>query len=181
MNLKFFCIVLILAAPLWCAAQDDFLIEEEEKKSALDNFVLDTNLALQFGTYTFLGANPQLGYQISSRIVAGAGYSYNLLTYKFPLSDRVYNSLRGPTVFGRLIITDSFFLRTDYQSLTSIEENGTSIPSEFSLERWYVGVGQRYYLSQKLYANASLNIDVLAPVIRPVFRTGIEYSFGGWN
>lgn len=185
MNLKLILAGLFVFLSCACMAQDDeFLIEEEptDKYQLKDHLVLDMNFLLQFGTVTTLGANPQLGYRVTPRITAGAGYNYiqqSVLINNF--GDRVKDKFIGPTVFGSVMVYEGYFIRTDYQWLTLLLDNGTSIPSEFLLDRWLIGVGNRNIVSRKLAISGGIYIDVKSPVLQPVFRTGIEYSFGGWD
>jgi hypothetical protein len=163
-------------------AQEDFLIPEEkvEKFKFTDQLVLDFNFLLQFGNPSLLGGNPQLGYQLTPQAIVGGGYNYAAQTIRFQSGARSRDLLLGPTAYLSVKVLQDYFIRSDFQWLTIQADNGTVIPSEFPLNRWLVGAGYRSLISDKFAFSSGIYLDINAPIILPLFRTGIEYNFGRW-
>lgn len=155
--------------------------EVEDKPSFTEKIVLDGNIALQFGTYTLIGGNPQVGYRITDRIVAGVGYSYYLSSFKDITGTRFNDKLHGPTAFSRVLVNENIFLRSDYQSLTYILDTGSdsSVQSD-RVDRLYVGGGYRSLIGGNIYAIGGAYLDILDPTAQPFFRAGIEAGFRNW-
>ncbi len=165
------------------AAQDDeFYVKEEPKKKLdiKDDLIIDFNFLLQFGNVSLIGGNPQIGYRFGQNAIVGGGYNYVSQSFLTRFGDRITDRLHGPTVYASVGILEDYFIRTDYQWLTLIADNGTVTPSEFLLNRWLVGAGYRNYISDKVAFSSGIYFDINSPLILPLFRTGIEYSFGGW-
>lgn len=156
------------------------LEKEDNKSDWKDKIVVDGNLALQFGTYTLIGGNPQIGYRITERILAGAGYSYYLNSVRIN-AIRFNDKLHGPTAFTRVLVTDNLFARADFQSLTYVLDSASDAPPEtFNRDRLFIGGGYRQPVSQRINLTAGVYLDVLDPVAQPVFRAGVEAGFGNW-
>ncbi len=153
---------------------------EEERASLKDKIVIDGNLSLQFGTFTLVGGNPQIGYRFTDRIVAGVGYSYYLNSFR-AAGVRFNDKLHGPTAFGRVLVNESLFIRSDYQNLTYILDNASDAPPEtFNRDRLYLGGGYRTPISNRIYATVGVYLDVLDQTATPFFRAGIEAGLGNW-
>jgi len=179
---------LILSVSHTWGQEDEFLIEEqaEDRYRLKDQLVLDMNLQLQFGSvngvnYTLIGGTPQIGYRITPRFIMGAGYNYNLITASDPFGFRSNYTQTGPTVYGSFVVYDNYFIRSDYQWLTGRSLFNGSVLSEERFDVWLVGAGYRNYVSNRLAISGGIYLDINSPVIQPLFRTGIEYAFGGWD
>ena len=174
-------ILLLLSSFLLATSISAQQVENEEKQSNWkDKLVLDGNLALRFGASTLIGGNPQIGYRITDKIIAGAGYSYFLSSTKIG-SVKYNDKLHGPTAFTRLLVTDNLFARADYQSLMYVLDSASDAPPQtFNRDRLFLGGGYRYPLSSRVNFTGGLFLDVLDPSARPVFRAGVEAGFGRW-
>jgi len=157
--------------------------DSETKNSTsgwLDKFVIDGSVNAQFGDFTLIGGNPQIGYRITDNVVAGAGYSYFFSRVQIQ-GTSFTERLHGPTAFARVVVTDNLFARSDYQRLIFARgNNGDSASDVFNRDRLFVGGGYRQRLGSRAFLTAGMFIDLLDPIARPVFRGGIESSFGNW-
>ncbi len=153
-----------------------------DKPKWTDRLVIDGNVALQFGTFTLIGGNPQLGYRFTDRIVAGAGYSYFYSSFRsggVKFADRIH----GPTAFSRVLVNENIFARADYQRLTYTQVNGIEGLDNTVFrpaDRLFLGGGYRQPISSRMFATAAVFIDVLDPNPQPFFRAGIEAGLGRW-
>jgi len=174
-------ILLLLSSFLLATSINAQQVENEEKQSNWkEKLVLDGNLALRFGAPTLIGGNPQIGYRITDKILAGAGYSYFLSTTKVR-SVKYNDKLHGPTAFTRVLVTDNLFARADYQSLMYVLDSASDAPPQtFGRDRLFLGGGYRYPLGSRVNFTGGLFLDVLDPAASPVFRAGVEAGFGRW-
>ena len=172
------CFILLLSGLFLSMSVYAQQIENKENNSNWkDKLVIDGNLTLQFGTYTLIGGNPQIGYRITDKILAGVGYSYYLNSVRLG-SVRYNDKLHGPTAFTRVLVTDNLFARADYQNLKYVLDTASDAPPEtFNRDRLFLGGGYRYPLGDRINFTGGVFLDVLDPVARPVFRAGVEAGF----
>ena len=93
--------------------------DEEEEKPAKkfdpNRLVFGGNLAVSFGDFTFVNISPQVGYQFSNMLTAGAGINYinTGVTYRDVAGNKLFKesfSYAGMNIFGRLFPTNFLFL-----------------------------------------------------------------------
>jgi hypothetical protein len=95
--------------------------DEEEKEEKLkkgfdpNRLVFGGNLNVSFGDFTFINISPQVGYQFSNMVTAGAGINYinTGITYRDVGGNKIYKesfSYAGMNLFGRFFPTNFLFL-----------------------------------------------------------------------
>lgn len=141
--------------------------KKEKKKTEVEGerWVFGGNVSAVFGTVTFVGANPSIGYRLTNRITAGAGglyYYWNQVGFSG-------TSVYGPTSFLRFNIAqdllssgDRLFAQTDYHVLNTRVYN----PIEDRLSRewvqqFFVGGGYYMQIGQNVFAGITVQVDLI--------------------
>ena len=101
--------LLLAALPLTVAGQSS------DQSSIWDRIFIGGGLGASFGsTYSFVEVSPLIGYWITDRWAAGAGFTYQYFGSKpFDYS----TSIVGPRVFTRYHIFDWLFIHAEYEYL----------------------------------------------------------------
>lgn len=89
--------------------------EKSPKKFDPNRLVFGGNLNVSFGDFTFVNISPQVGYQFSPMLTAGAGINYinTGITYRDFSGNKIYKesfSYAGMNLFGRLFPTNFLFI-----------------------------------------------------------------------
>jgi len=104
-------------------------IEEKSTASGFDwnKVVYGGNFSLTFGSNTFVYVSPSVGYKISDRFLAGAGFIYQYARVSIAynpnnntfqrLSEPFESQIYGPKIFGTFFPTDYLFTGFQYEYL----------------------------------------------------------------
>lgn len=151
-------------------------------------------IGLRFGTITDIQLTPMIGYRLTPRLAAGAGFKYQYYSERNPLF-RYSTHIYGPRVFTRYLFLKSFsnllptkyngglFLEAEYEAL-SLEKKYFSFPvfepeGRFWLKSTLIGLGLRQPVDQYRAVNImllyNLNDQQYTPYTNPMFR--IELTF----
>lgn len=90
-------------------------LPQQEKVPLRDRMFFGGNLAMQFGTITFIDISPLAGAMITNKLSGGVG-----LTYQYFRDSRFIggeNNIYGGRLFGRYNVLPSVFLHSEYESL----------------------------------------------------------------
>jgi hypothetical protein len=121
-----------------------FLLGQEDKKKKAvvvpekftDRLVFGGNMGLNFGTVTYIGVAPFVGYRVTDRFIPGVGLSYSYMRMRYQgFSEEAH--IYGGSIWARYFIFDNVFLYGEYESL-----NGEWDP--------YYAPGKRYNLNSAL-------------------------------
>lgn len=137
-----------------------------KKEQVIDRWQLSGDLALSFGTVTYVNLSPRIGYRINEKLTLGAGVVYNYL------SDNRFKGFEfsnyGGLIFANYAIMPELMLVSEYQSL-SVERF-----SEFSGGKFrtpvnilFVGAAYRLQLGGKSFGYISLLYDVFEDINSP--------------
>lgn len=142
-----------------------------------DRLVFSGDIALQFGTFTFVGANPSVGYKWNDWFVTGVGAHYYFIS-NGASSDRLY----GGQVFARARIFDGAFLMTEFQQTNTwgLKNDPRFEEPEFGylwVPQWYVGAGYFQNVGGAVSIGGSILFDLIddpnSPWQNPQIRGGV--------
>lgn len=149
-----------------------------------ERIVTGGGLGLGFGSnQDFISISPLIGYSITKKIIAGAGFTYRYTNYKiYRPSIRLTDYAVNP--FARYMVYKGFFVQTEYEYLnyelptnqtTTIRKGFDSVLAGGGLIQ-PLGRNLAFYIMALYnfsYSNTDLN--VYSPYTSPiVFRAGIN-------
>jgi len=182
---KYILVLSMLMMGGFCFAQKDstetHTKDQKPKVPLSDRIFVGGNAALSFGTVTYVGIAPIVGYKLTERWSAGVGASY------FYYHDSYYNystSIYGGLLMSRYLIFKGLFAEGDFEennqdALTVVDP----IQGTYTLDRAWIPsllLGGGY--SQDIGGRSAFFISVLYDVIQnpnsqyyrvPVIRAGI--------
>ena len=107
-------LILTLFISAHCIAQEGAAGKEENKgfKFKKENLVLDGNLGIQIGTYTFIDVSPVLAYKFTPKFMTGPG-----LIYRY-YGNRFYNTSNyGWRYMARYYPIERLFAHSEFQQI----------------------------------------------------------------
>jgi len=183
---KNFLLLFIFFLPAICSAQHDSssVSHGKPKPPLSDRIFVGGNLALTFGSVTYIGVAPVVGYMLTPKWMAGVGASY----YYF--KDNYYHyesSIYGGLLMTRYVLFKGLFVEGDFEennqdALTIVDP----ILQTYTLSRKWIPsllLGAGY--SSSMGRNSAFYLSVLYDVIQnpnsqyygiPVIRAG--FGFG---
>lgn len=181
-------IALLILIPLGAFAQSDSTAVENNntrtRKPLSDRIFVGGNAALTFGTITYIGVAPIVGYKMTDNWLVGVGGSY------YYYRDNFYDfstSIYGGLLMTRYLVYKGLFAEADFEENNQLAVNIVDpIAGTFTLERKWIPsllLGGGY--SQELGARSAFFISILYDVIqnpnsqyyrRPVIRAGIGFG-----
>ena len=180
-------VLVLMLISFWSFAQKDSTstnLNSKPKTPLSDRIFVGGNVALTFGSITFVGASPIVGYKVSDDWSVGLGGSY------YYYRDKYYNystSIYGGLLMSRYIVYKGLFVEGDFEennqdALTIVDP----IAGTFTLSRKWIPsllLGGGY--SQSIGGRSAFFISILYDVIQnpnsqyyriPVIRAG--FGFG---
>ncbi|NQX91428.1 MAG: hypothetical protein HRT74_04705 [Flavobacteriales bacterium] len=146
-----------------------------------ERLVFSGDVALQFGTFTFIGASPSVGYRVNNWLTAGVGAHY-YYSEGFGLNNRIW----GGQAFARARIFDGAFLMTEFHQTNTWKLLNTPSSTEEPqfgygwVPLWYVGGGYFYNAGGGLRIGGSILFDVIddpnSPWQNPLIRGGVIWG-----
>jgi hypothetical protein len=148
----------------------------EPKTDWRNKFFFGGEIGLQFGSYTYIGAFPMVGYHITEKLSSGIGGTYIYLDDK---PNHYSTSLYGGKVFSEYNVYKGIAPHIEYEILSE------EIIDPYSYERKRIAVnslliGASY--TQEIGNNAGLYImllynvieDIYSPYVNPILRIGFN-------
>lgn len=180
---SFYVILLLALLPVLAFAQKDSTdttTKPEKPKSPLsERIFIGGNAALSFGTVTYVGLAPIIGYKITDRWSVGVGASY------FYYRDNYWNysnSIYGGLLMSRYLVFKGVFVEGNFeennQVIYALKPNGDLTTQRDWIPSLLLGGGY----SQEIGGHSALFISILYDVIQnpnsqyyriPVIRAGI--------
>ena len=169
---------IFLSTILSLHAQIDSL-KTKRIKGISNNIYFGGGLGLQFGSYTLLQASPLIGYKLTNKLSIGLQFSYAYIHDKI---NKYETSLYGGSFFSRYIISNLFFLHSEYDILNlEVYKPPLYSKERINVDAILIGGG----LSQPVGTSSSINIiflwDILEnryyPYKNPILRGGINVGF----
>lgn len=156
-------------------------------KSFRERLLPGLSLQFQNSTNQWFDFNFYLGYRISAKITAGAGwverFSENLKEWEYHPEERAY----GPRVFADVKVKRGFHLRGEVEYLNAQVMSPYLLQQDVSGRAWvwsyFVGVKQSFDLSKKLRGNVQMMYNLYNPEKRSPYvsrlnvRVGIELPY----
>lgn len=143
-----------------------------KEKLVYGGFIMPGYGASSFGNTFYVSANPNVGYRITEKLMAGVGFNYNYINFRPRSGGSIVQSIYGPNAFARYLVFDNVFAQVQYDKL-----NQPDYFSPFARERiWvdYVLAGGGYY--QKIGERSALVLSImynLTPNRNSVYRNPI--------
>ncbi len=146
-----------------------------------DRLVYTGNVSLVFGSQTFIGADPGVGYKVNEWLVAGFGAHYYYMQ-TFGRRNRIY----GGQLFSQARVYDGVFLMSTFQMSNTILFSQLS-PNDIRRDRdvwvphWYVGAGYFPQTNGRVRVGGSILFDLIqdpnSPWPNPNYSVGMIYGF----
>ncbi|MCB0738207.1 MAG: hypothetical protein KDC92_11890 [Bacteroidetes bacterium] len=149
----------------------------------LERLVYGGNVQMLFGTTTYLELSPKVGYRVLPFVTVGPGFTYRYFRSNAALGGQ------GVSIYGLNFSSTAQFFRqllayAEYETLMWPGYNQiTGQPMRVSLSNFWVGIGYRNWLSDRVCADFALvyntfynsaNINQL----REPFSYRIAFTFG---
>ncbi|MBC8173132.1 MAG: hypothetical protein H7X71_04425 [Chitinophagales bacterium] len=174
---------------------DEAAEEEDDRSDAADQaggkkfwdrIVIGGNVGALFGNYTYVDVSPLVGYKITDKFIAGAGLSYQYVSYHDPYgfyADYKLNVI-GPRAFGQYDLILGLFAYTEYEYLwVSITPEEPYLPYKDEIPGLFPGLGYKAQIGDNAYLKilALYNVlyDPLNPLYNSAFQLRFGFSFGG--
>jgi len=181
---KFSRLFVLLLIPAFSFAQTDSTSTGNQKPKTpfTDHIFVGGNAALSFGTVTFVGASPIIGYKVTDQWIVGVGGSY------YYYHDNYYhysNSIYGGLLMSRYIIYKGIFAEGDFEENNQLEYALTKNGDLTTQREWIPSLLLGGGYEQEIGAHSAFFISVLYDVIQnpnsqyyriPVIRAG--FGFG---
>lgn len=175
---RFVLIMLAIVLAFSSNAQDDDFYKPQgerapstSKPSFTNKLFVGGNLGLSFGSITYVGINPLVGYKFTPRFHAGVSGTYQYREFRpFGRTEKVSFNNYGASVFGRVLVYENFFVYAEQEALHGKWEYNRDA---YFISSSFVGGG---YLQE--FGNAfislmvlfNLNDSELSPYTNPVIR-----------
>ena len=179
--LFFLLVILLINTPFSGSAQ--MSTEEEKPKIPFkDRVFIGGGLALSFGSYTYVGVSPVIGYRVTPRLTSGIGGSY------YYWRDNYYNyetSIYGGLLFSRFDVYKGLYVEGDFEA-NNLDAYQVDYLGVVTLDRRWVPsllLGGGY--AAPLGGNSAVFISVLYDVLQdpnspyygiPVIRAGVGFG-----
>lgn len=106
----------------------------DESASWRERIFVGGGMGLSFSNYRdYVSVSPLVGYQLTPKLAAGVGVSYQYTNYK-QVTPRITASDYGATLFARYMVYNPFFLHAEYEHLNyiyGITNGGTKLRDTF--------------------------------------------------
>ena len=168
------CALLVFSCMIGLGQQN----EKPKKKTVpfKDRLVYSGDISLQFGNFTFIGANPNVGYRWNDWFVTGVGVHYYYISTRF-FNDNLY----GGQVFARARVFEGAFLMTELQTTNTLESVRFLEPGAEAgrvwVPQWYLGAGYFYNIGESVNIGGSVLFDLIddpnSPWQNPQIRGGV--------
>jgi hypothetical protein len=133
------------------------VVNEMNGKPFIERMVPGITLQIQHARGVVIDYNPYLGYRISGKLTAGAGWNERFKVSKhfyFSLNDRIF----GPRVFADLKIGKGFSVRTDIEKMNTRVSSVSPGPNDLGHREWiwsaFVGIKKEYRFAGSVKGNA---------------------------
>jgi hypothetical protein len=152
--------------------------EQTPKPTFKERIYTGGDLGLAFGTSTFINVSPLVGYKLTEKFSLGVGATYQYYSVRFSPEEKYSSSIYGGQLFSRYILTDQFFLHSEYQQLNMEVRD----PIGFEIRRatvpfLYAGAGYSMPFGARSAFVGMLLYDLLdhrlSPYSRLQYRAGI--------
>ena len=154
-----------------------------EQRDFWDKIYIGGNLGLQFGTYTVVDLEPQIGYRITDRLTSGIGITYIYSKYTDPTYNYTFKTnIYGGSLFTRFLVYESLFAQVEYEQLSLeafdyFQQKATRI----WVPAFFVGGGYRQQIGERSSFQFLILYDIIqdrnSPFINPVIRVGFGFGF----
>lgn len=171
--------ILFILLTVCCFAQNSSMLPKNETKERIrDKIFIGGNMGLQLGTSTYVEFSPLVGYNITPKLSAGIGATYQYFHY----NDGYYNlktNVYGGRAFGRYMIMDYLFAHAEYEYL-NLEAFDFYPRRRVDVVSILGGGGymQRFGRNSALVAMILYNFteSVYTPYNNPVIRMGVIFG-----
>lgn len=171
-------ILFVLMTVCSVAQNNNMLPKNEPKERIRDKIFVGGNFGLQLGTSTYIEVSPLVGYNITPKLSAGIGVTYQYFHY----NDGYYNletNVYGGRLFGRYLINNYLFVHAEYEYL-NLEAFDFYPRRRVDVESILGGGGymQRFGRNSALVAMILYNFteSVYTPYNNPVIRMGVIFG-----
>ena len=158
-------------------AQAQRYINEEERPPLKDRMYFGGNLALQFGTITFIDVSPLAGVMVTNRFSTGVGATYQYFNDRRFIGGN--NSIYGGRIFTRYNVVPNIFAHAEYESLNLDFFNERTTRFE---RIWVPGllIGGGYFIpfGDRGGTNITLLYNVLHDNFRSPYNSPLVIRFG---
>lgn len=149
---------------------------KKEKQPLKQRMVLGGNLALAFGTNTFLQVAPQVGYRLTSNLMAGVGGGYTYYKY----ANFGAESLYSVSAWSRFNVYEGIFLGTELESVNCTVYDRYNRATRENVPLWLVGIGYASGSGDGLGVSMQLMFDLIgdtrSPYTNPLIRGGVLFA-----
>lgn len=155
--------------------------DQKGESKFFDRFVVGGNLGASFGNTTYIDASPLIGYKVTPAFIAGAGFTYQFVSYKDPYgfyADYKANVL-GPRVFLEYDLFMGIFAHAEYEYLwVSITPEEPYLPYKAEAAGLFPGLGYKSQIGNNAYLKVLALYNVLWTSSSPLYSSPFQLRFG---
>ena len=135
-------------------------------KPNFERWQLGGEIALNFGTITYINLSPRVGYRFTEKFTVGSGIIYNYL--KDSRFDGFEFSTYGGLLYANYSVLPELMLVSEFQNLsTERYSDFTDQKIRVPVNIWFVGAAYRLQLGGSSYGYISLLYDVIEDINSP--------------
>jgi hypothetical protein len=150
-----------------------------KEKLVFGGFVMPGYGVSSFGSTFYVSANPNIGYRITEKLVAGVGFNYNYINFKPKVGKAYSQSIYGPNAFARYLVFENVFAQIQYDKLNQPDYYSPNASSRIWVD--YLLAGGGYY--QRIGDRSGMVLSImynLTPNRNSVYRNPvIQFGFIG--
>ena len=180
MRIAFFALAFLGLSLAVFAEDDKDSVHDVSDKSVRERIFFGGFVGAQFGTFTAVNVNAQVGYRVTSRISAGIGGTYQYENDRW-LGQSISSHVYGGSLFGRFRVISHAFLHAEYEWLRFQSRVAGIDPGDrprISEQNMLLGAGYGLPLSNRVRLNILLlyNLNENSQVYydNPFFRVGVD-------
>ncbi len=152
-------------------------------KPFVERIIPGINIQVQAGTHIWLDFNPYIGYQISRRFTAGAGWnerlSLDFKEWEIISAERIY----GPRSFLEFKFKENLILKAETELMnawvhTPLQRALNEAPKQEWVWSSFAGIKNVFNLSKKLKGNAQVLYNLYNPDKRSPYASRLNVRFG---
>ena len=168
--------LLVLAFGGYAQSDDPGSKQTDKKKDPLfkwENVIIDGNLGLQFGTYTFIDVSPVVAYKFAPKFIAGPGMIYRYFRYPWG-----QGSFYGWKFISRYYLSQQIFAHAEFEQLYIPDMTNPSnvVERRIPVNSLPIGIGYAQSAGPTgLYILIMYNLldNPRSPYQNPIIRAGV--------
>ena len=147
--------------------------------SLKERIYIGGNVGASFGTTTYISIQPLLGFKITPKISAGAGFTYNYFSQQYA-GTRYVSTVYGANAFARYMILQNLFAQVGWDRLSVPNYYSPKLHARAWVDNLLIGGGYRQRFSEKGSFVAAIFYNINETPLTPYPNPIIQIGFNVW-